>query len=76
MPTMPIGVHSADLIGYLRDTGTPVSRRQLFYAASTGKIPRPFATRSGDFSWRPEDAGRVIAFFETPRPSNRPRRPC
>jgi hypothetical protein len=74
MITMPIGVHSADLLAYLDESGTPITRRQLFYAFETGKIPRPFTTRSGDFSWRPEDAGRVIAYFETSRPTSRHRK--
>ena len=72
--TLRIGCHSADLIAGMNDAGVKVSRRQLLYAAETGRIPRPFTTRSGDFSWRPEDTDEVVFYFRSPRPMGRPRK--
>lgn len=72
--TLRIGCHSADLIAAMKEGGMRVSRRQLLYAAETGRIPRPFTTRSGDFSWRPQDTLAVIDYFRSPRPMGRPRK--
>lgn len=73
MLTLQIGCHSADLLAAMNAEGMKVTRRQLLYAVEMGRIPRPFTTRSGDYSWPPEEVGEVIDYFSSPRPMGRPR---
>lgn len=73
--TVPIGICAADLIAWMNESqGVAVTRRQLHYAVETAKIPRPFTTRSGDFSWRPDDLRGVVAYFRDPVRPGRPRK--
>lgn len=73
MIALQIGVHSADLLAAMNEEGMNVTRRQLLYAVETGRIPRPFTTRSGDYSWPPAAAGQVIDYFRSPRPMGKSR---
>lgn len=73
MIALQIGCHSADLLAAMNAEGMNVTRRQLLYAVETGRIPRPFTTRSGDYSWPPQEAGEVIDYFRSPRPIGKPR---
>jgi hypothetical protein len=58
----------------MNESGLKVTRRQLLYAVEREKIPKPFITASGDFSWRQEDIESVVRYFQSPRPLGRPRK--
>lgn len=75
MTTFPIGVHSADLLAWMREEEQiEVSPRQLHYAVLTHRIPAGFMTACGDRSWPADEAGEVVSYFKEPRRFRKPRK--
>jgi hypothetical protein len=70
---IPSGIHSSDLVQFLRREGFDVAPWRLRYAAQQGHVPAPFKTSSGDHAWRQSDLPAITRYFKNPRRPGRPR---
>ncbi len=74
-PNLPMGIHSSDLVQLLQAEGFDHARPwTLRYAASRGRIPRPFTTASGDHAWRSTDLPAIRQYLRHPARPGRPRK--
>ena len=73
MTYLKAGVHSSDLIHYLKGEGFAVEKWRLRHAAKKGHIPSPTKTHSGDLTWRPDDVPVIKKYFQNPKRQGRPK---
>jgi|TARA_Y100000385_G_scaffold232294_1_gene244712 hypothetical protein len=70
---LPIGIHSSDVVGILRDEGYDVGIWRLRAAATNGRIPKPIKAKAGDHLWRADDIPAICRYFDNPIKPGRPK---
>jgi len=73
-PTLPIGIHSSDLVAILEAEGQAVPIWRLRHAAKQGHIPQPFKAAAGDHLWTADALPVIRRYFCNPIGPGRPRK--